>query len=78
MAAGASDPDLLRAVRWPLLLVGLAGAAILLAFVLDRTPAREYALTIGGPALTVVLPVALGWLAAAVVVHVLRRRRPTR
>ena len=36
------------------------------ATVLDRSAAREWALTIGGPALTVLLPVGLAWLVVAV------------
>jgi hypothetical protein len=44
------------------------------ALVLDQTSAREYALVIGAPALTVLLPIALVWLAIAAAVHLLRRR----
>lgn len=74
MAPGDHRSGLLRAVRWPLLLLAVAVTGILAAFVLDRTPAREYALTIGAPALTIVFPIALAWLAAAAVVYVVRRR----
>jgi len=41
--------------------------------VLDRTAAREYALVIGAPSLTVLLPIALVWLIVAAVVQVTRR-----
>jgi hypothetical protein len=44
-----------------------------LATVLDRTASSEWALTIGGPALTVLLPVGLVWLAVAVIVYLVRR-----
>jgi len=70
--------DLWRAVRWPLLVLVVAGAAIIAAAVLDRTAAREWALTIGGPALTVVLPIGLLWLLVALVRHAVRRRTPSR
>jgi hypothetical protein len=40
---------------------------------LDRTASSEWALTIGGPALTVLLPVGLVWLAVAVIVYLVRR-----
>jgi hypothetical protein len=68
-----STPDLWRAVRWPLLVLAVAGLAIAVAAALDRTDAREWALTIGGPALVVVLPIGLVWLAVAVVRYLLRR-----
>jgi hypothetical protein len=61
-------------IRWPLALLGVALAGIALALVLDQTSAREYALVIGAPALTVVLPIALVWLAIAALVHLRRRR----
>jgi hypothetical protein len=61
-------------VRWPLLLLAFALAGIAIATVLDQTSAREYALVIGAPALTVLLPIALVWLAIAAVVHIRRRR----
>ena len=70
---GAS-PDLWRAVRWPLLVLAVAGVAIAVAAVLDQTDAREWALTIGGPALVVLLPVGLLWLAVAVIRYVVVRR----
>lgn len=66
---------MLRALRWPLLLVLVAVLAIGAAVILDRTAAREYALVIGAPALTLLLPVGLIWLVVAVVVYALRRRR---
>jgi hypothetical protein len=67
--------DLGRAVRWPLLVLAIAALGIAVATVLDHTAAREWALTIGGPALIVLLPVGLLWLLVAVVGHVVRRRR---
>jgi len=69
-----AGPDLWRAVRWPLLLVVVAGVGIAAAAVLDRTDAREWALTIGAPALTVLLPLGVLWLLVAVVVYAVRRR----
>ena len=68
-----ASPDLWRAVRWPVLVLAVAGLAIAVAAALDRTDAREWALTIGGPALVVVLPIGLIWLAVAVIRHVVRR-----
>jgi hypothetical protein len=68
------DRGLLRAVRWPLLVVLTAGVGIGAATVLDRTAGREWALTIGAPALTVLLPVGLVWLVAALIIHVVRRQ----
>ena len=74
-----SDRDLWWAVRWPLLVLAVAVAGITAAAVLDRTAAREWALTVGGPSLTVLLPVGLVWLLVAVIRHVVRQRggRPT-
>jgi len=66
--------DLWRAVRWPLLVLAVAGLGIGVAAALDRTAAREWALTIGGPALAVLLPVGLGWLLAAVIKYVVQNR----
>jgi hypothetical protein len=68
------ERGLWRAVRWPLLVLLIAGVAVVVAIVLDRTASREWALTIGAPALTVLLPVGLAWLVVAVVVYVMRRR----
>jgi hypothetical protein len=70
-----SASDLWRAVRWPLLVVAVAVLGIAVATVLDGTAAREWALTIGGPALTVLLPVGLIWLLVAVVRYLAQRRR---
>jgi len=66
--------NLWRAVRWPLLVLAVAGVGIGVAAVLDHTAAREWALTIGGPALTVLLPLGLVWLLVAVVMYAVRRR----
>ena len=73
-----AEPSLWRAVRWPLLVVLVAGVAIAAAALLDRTSARELALTVGAPALTVLLPAGLAWLAVALVVHLVRGRRTGR
>jgi len=74
-----SDRDLWRAIRWPLLVLAVAGVGIVVAAAVDRTVAREWALTIGGPALTVLLPVGLVWLVVAVIRYVVKSRggRPT-
>jgi hypothetical protein len=64
--------NLWRAVRWPLLVLVVAAAA------LDQTAAREWALTIGGPALVVVLPVGLLWLLVSLVRYVVQRRGTAR
>ena len=69
------EQGLWRAVRWPLLVLGVAVLGIAAAMVLDQTPAREYALVVGGPALAVLLPLGLLWLVVAAAVHVLRQRR---
>jgi hypothetical protein len=69
-----AERSLWRAIRWPLLLLVVAGAGIAVAAVLDRTAVREWALTIGAPALTVLLPVGLVWLLVAVVLYVVRRQ----
>jgi hypothetical protein len=69
------DPQrsLWQAVRWPLLLLAVALVGILTAVVLDQTTAREYALVIGAPSLTVLLPIALVWLIVAAIIHFVRR-----
>jgi hypothetical protein len=69
-----SEPSLWRAVRWPLALLVIAGVAIATATVLDQFK-NELSLTIGAPALTVLLPVGLVWLVVAVIVYAARRRR---
>jgi hypothetical protein len=65
--------SLWQAVRWPLLLLAVALLGILTAVVLDQTTAREYALVIGAPSLTVLLPIALVWLVVAAIIHFARR-----
>ncbi len=74
-----SDRDLWRAVRWPPLVLAAAIVGMVVAAVLDRTAAREWALTVGGPSLTLLLPVGLVWLLVAVIRYVVRQRggRPT-
>lgn len=69
-----SGSDLWRAVRWPLLVLAVAGLGIVVANALDRTSGREWALTIGGPALTVLLPVGLVWLVVALIRYIVQRR----
>jgi hypothetical protein len=64
-----------RAIRLPVFLLGVSAAAIATAAVLDRTPAREWALTIGAPALTILLPIGVGWLLLALIVYSVRRNR---
>ena len=68
------DRVLWRAVRWPLLVLVIAGVGIGVATALDRSAAREWALTIGGRALTVLLPVGLAWLVVAVIRYVVKSR----
>jgi hypothetical protein len=63
------------AVRWPVLLLAVVVAGILLAFVLDRTSAREFALVIGAPLITILLPIGAVWLLIALVVYLIRRAR---
>jgi hypothetical protein len=65
--------ELWRAIRWPLLVVAVAALGIVAAAALDRTAAREWALTIGGPSLVVLLPIGLIWLLVAVVRHAASR-----
>lgn len=60
-----------QAVRWPVAAMCLALVLVLAGVILDRFPGtgRDFALVIGGPALTVLLPVSVIWLAAALVLH---------
>ena len=60
-----------QAVRWPVAATSLALVLVLAGFVLDRFPGtgRDLALVLGGPALTVLLPVSVIWLVAALVLH---------
>ena len=69
------EHSLWRAVRWPLLvlLLGLVGVGV--ATVLDRVYTNELSLTIGAPSLWILVPLGAVWLATAVVVHFVRRRR---
>lgn len=66
-----------QAVRWPVAATSLAVALVVASFILDRFPGtgRDYSLVIGGPALTVLLPLSVAWLVAALVLHYRRRRR---
>jgi hypothetical protein len=72
-----SRANVWRTIRWPSLLLGVAVLGIAVAAVLDRTAAREWALTIGAPSLTILLPVGLLWLAVSIVYVLLRRRHPS-
>lgn len=45
--AVVSPRPLRAAVRWPLLILALGTLGVLIAFVLDRTSAYEYGLTVG-------------------------------
>jgi hypothetical protein len=67
--------DLWRTVRWPVVMIAVGVAGIVIATVLDQTPQRELALPIGAPALTILLPVGLVWLVVALVLHAVRQRR---
>jgi len=67
-----------RAVRWPV--VALVSTLVLLqiGLMLDTLPpggAREMALVIGGPALTVLLPLSLVWFIASLLRYRWRRQR---
>ena len=67
-----------RAVRWPV--AALVSTLVLLAIglVLDTLPpgrGHEMALVIGGPALTVLLPLSLLWFVACLVIYDRRRRQ---
>lgn len=68
------ERGLWRAVRWPLLVLMLAGLGIGVATVLDRTANSEWALTIGAPALTVLVPIGVVWLVVAVIIYLVRRQ----
>jgi hypothetical protein len=68
------DRSLWRAIRWPVLVLAVALAALGVAAGLDRTASRELSLTIGGPALTVLLPAGLVWLVIALILRARRRR----
>jgi hypothetical protein len=73
-----NQQGLWTAIRAPLSLVAVAVVGIGIAFALDQTSAREHALTIGAPALTVLLPLGLLWLAVALIRHRRRRTAATR
>jgi Na+/melibiose symporter-like transporter len=67
----------LQTLRWPLAALGLSLALVLAGFVLDQFPGtgRDLALVIGGPALTVLLPLSAIWLVIALVLQHRRSRR---
>ena len=70
--------DLWAATRAPLSILAVAVVGIGIAFALDQTSAREHALTIGAPALTLLLPLGLVWLGVALTLHWRRRTSATR
>ncbi len=70
--------SLWHTVRWPVVALVTTVFLLLIGLVLDTLPpgsGRELALVIGGPALTVLLPLSLLWLVASFVRHDRRRRR---
>ncbi|HYZ08369.1 MAG TPA: hypothetical protein VE709_07210 [Pseudonocardiaceae bacterium] len=73
----AGRETLWRAVRWPLVLIVIASIGVGVAFLLDQTSGRtrEWALTIGAPSLTFLLPGGVLWLLIAVIAFTWRRRR---
>jgi hypothetical protein len=75
--AGTAQGGVWRAVRWPLAATTAAALLVVAAFVLDSGSgtARDYALVIGAPALYVLLPLALLWLAVALVRNARRGAR---
>jgi hypothetical protein len=71
---GVPDRSLLSSLRGPLVLMGIAVAGIVAGWALDQTSAREYALVVGAPALTILLPVSIVWALIAALVHARRRQ----
>lgn len=69
-----TEYTLWRAVRWPLLILAVAALGIAAATILDETSARELALVVGAPALTLLLPVGLALLVISVIRYALHRR----
>lgn len=68
---------LLRAVRWPVVLILVAGAGVGAAFLLDLSSSlsiREFSLTIGAPSLLLLAGGVL-WLLGAVIRFAWRRHR---
>jgi hypothetical protein len=68
------DRSLLSSLRGPLVLMGIAVAGIVAGWGLDQTSAREHALVVGAPALTILLPVSIGWAFIAALLHARRRQ----
>ena len=67
-----------RAVRWPVAALVTTLVLLVVGLVLDTLPpgrGHEMALVVGGPALTVLLPLSLLWLVASLVLHDRRRRQ---
>ena len=66
-----------RAVRWPVAALVSTLVLLQIGLVLDTLPpggAREMALVIGGPALTVLLPISLLWFIASLLHYRWRRQ----
>jgi hypothetical protein len=67
-----------RAVRWPVVALVTTLVLLQIGLVLDTMPpgsAREMALVIGGPALTVLLPLSLVWFIASLLRYRWQRQR---
>ena len=67
-----------RAVRWPVAALVSTLVLLQIGLVLDTLPpgaAREMALVIGGPALTVLLPLSLLWFIASLLHYRWQRQR---
>ena len=65
-----------RTLRWLLVILAAAIVLYLVATVLDQgsEPQRDLALLLGVPALYVLLPIAIIWIAFALTRHLLRNR----
>ena len=67
-AAGGRPP-----IRAPLVVVGIGALGTCAAFVLDETPAYEWALTIGAPSLMILI-LGLIWLVGMIIWSVVNSR----
>jgi len=70
-----------RLTRWPLLVLAVAGVLLAAAAILEQTPAYEWSLTIGAPALVFLAPLGALWLLLALIRYAILRsggshRRP--
>ena len=68
-----SNGGLLRAILPSLVVLTIGAVLIGIAFVLEQTPAYEWSLTIGAPAILIVLG-GLIWLAGVLIWHFVGRR----